>query len=749
MATPEELRRQQEENALLAQENKILRERLELQNESYSLSTAYLESLKEVLGIQSRRTQSENDTLDINKKIQRAIKDQNVELELSSDKLKQINKNEEILRKAKLTIIGLQQSFTTEQNRQVNKTARAVQLQNNLTKEIENELKKTEQGLPINQQLLDSKKAQLNAVDREVKRRIGLLQPLEKQLLYTKLTSEELEKQNNERTKELGKLGKIVAHLEKLPIIGNTMKSISTFIAGGLAGLAIAAAFLAKAIIQADNKITDLQKAFGITRGTAKGISLELERQAITSGDIFITSKKLNQSFRELSAELGFAADISGQTLETFTNLTQRLGFNTKEATQLTYLARLQGENTETTLNNASKTVSALNKQKGTSINIKAVFNDIANASAATVVSLGGSVNALAEASTKARQLGLTLGEVDQIASSLLDFQSSIENELAAELMTGKQINLEAARYYALTNQTAKLTEEIGNNQELIDAFASNNRLAQEASAKALGLSREELGKMVMQQQFLALGAEAFKAKFGEANYEQMQALSIGDKFKATLEKIQEIVGNIGYAFEPLFNLISNITSNAGVLYTVLSAIALTTIPKMIMGFGRSIVLLGQMLGLSRAKAIAELSAASALTLGLSTIGIIAGIAAGAAAINSITQANDLYSGYGKRVLLAPEGAFALNDNDNFIATTNPIPVNDIQSRPKGAIKVAPQQTQAAPTQQNVKVTPSTTVVQLALNGANIGNATARSTYKVSSNIRQFGGNGIDTSATV
>ena len=178
MATPEELKRQQEENALLAQENKILRERLELQNESYSLSTAYLESLKEVLGIQSRRTQSENDTLDINKKIQRAIKDQNVELELSSDKLKQINKNEEILRKAKLTIIGLQQSFTTEQNRQVNKTARAVQLQNNLTKEIENELKKTEQGLSIDQQLLDSKKAQLNAVDREVKRRIGLLQPL-------------------------------------------------------------------------------------------------------------------------------------------------------------------------------------------------------------------------------------------------------------------------------------------------------------------------------------------------------------------------------------------------------------------------------------------------------------------------------------------------------------------------------------------------------------------------------------------
>jgi hypothetical protein len=761
MATPEELKRQQEENALLERENRILRERLELQNESYSLSTAYLESLKEVLGIRSRTLQYENDTLDINKKIQKAIKDQNVELELSSDKLKQINKNEEILRKAKLTITGLQKSFTAEQNKQIDKTTRAVQLQNNLTKEIENELKKTEKGLPINQQLLDSKKAQLNAVDREVERRIGLLQPLEKQLLYTKLTSEELEKQNNERTKELGKLGKIVAHLEKLPIIGDTMKSVSTFMAGGLAGLAIAAAFLIKAISQADNKITDLQKSFGITRGTARGISLELEKQSIVSGDIFITSKKLNQSFRELSAELGFAADISGQTLETFTNLTQRLGLSTKEATQLTYLARLQGENTETTLNNASKTVSALNRQKGTSINIKAVFNDIANASAATVVSLGGSVEALTEASTKARQLGLTLSEVDQVASSLLDFQTSIENELAAELLTGKQINLEAARYYALVNDTAKLTEEIGNNQELINAFASNNRLAQEASAKALGMSREELGKMVMNTQLLALGAEGFRAKFGEANYEQMQALSIGDRFKATLEKIQEIIGNIGYAFEPVLNMLASLTSNAGVLYSTLGLIAAIAIPKMIIGLGQAVILLGTQLGLinagtmaekrqtvvlmrnlgiSRAEAIAKLASSSAASFGLATLGIIAAVAAGAAAIDAFTADDMVSTGYGKRMLYDKGAIISLNDNDKIVATTNDI--NPSTINPRTRTSTPPTQTvasQPAPTQQTLN---NKVAVEVNYNGRRLSNLEKTNQNKIGSGLF----NGIDMS---
>jgi galactitol-specific phosphotransferase system IIB component len=744
MATPEELRRQQEENALLERENEILRKRLELQSESYSLSTSYLESIKEILGIQSKRTQFENDTLDINKKIQRAIRDQNLDLEDSVEKVKQVSRNKKLILEAQKQEANLSKDLTEKDKNRVAQATRRLQGIVNIQKTLDNELSLAKEDRKLSDDQIKKLKERLANGEKYLDTTLGFMSTNARLLFYTQQQVKELEKVNAEREKELTTTDKLVAAANKLPgELGKSVKLVMDLNAGGkLAALAIGA-FLVKAILQADDKITDLQKAFGITRETARGISYELERQAITSGDIFITSKKLNQSFRELSAELGFAADISGQTLETFTNLTQRLGFNIKEATQLTYLARLQGENTETTLNNASKTVSALNKQKGTSINIKAVFNDIANASAATVVSLGGSVNALAEASTKARQLGLTLGEVDQIASSLLDFQSSIENELAAELMTGKQINLEAARYYALTNQTAKLTEEIGNNQELINAFATDNRLAQDAAAKSLGLSREELGKMVMQQQFLALGAEAFRAKFGEANYEQMQALSIGDKFRSTLEKIQEIIGNIGYAFEPLLNVFASLASSSTIVLGAVGALAGLSLVKLI----GSLTLMASELAVASAGA---LTIGSVLTGGAIAIAVMAALGALAGALIDFKTMDDgISTGYGKRMLFDKGELFALNDNDNIIATTNPIPVNDIQSRPKGAIKVAPQQAQATPTQQNVKVTPSTTVVQLALNGANIGNATARSTYKVSSNIRQFGGNGIDTSATV
>lgn len=498
---------------------------------------------------------------------------------------------------------------------------------------------------------------------------------------------------------------------------------------------AVVFTFIINAIKSASNKITDLQKAFGLTKSDARSISLELEKQAILSNDVFITSKKLNQSFRDLSANLGFAADISGQTLETFTNLTQRLGFTNEEATRLTYLSKLQSKNTEQVLQNTSKTVVALNKQRGTSVNIKDVFRDISTASAATTVSLGGSVDKLATASTKARQLGLSLGQVDQIAGSLLDFQSSIENELSAELMTGKQLNLEQARYYALTNQTAELTEEIKNNQEIIDAFASNNRLAQEATAKALGMSREDLGKMVMQQQFLALGADKFREKFGEANYEQMQALSIGDKFKATLEKIQEIIGNIGYAFEPVLDMLASFASSSKVVLGVIGAIAGISLVRTI----GSLAVMATQLGLISAEAIAT---NAALTFGIGTVAVLAAIGAGMGMIQDAKNVNDIYSegdGYGERTLLIKgKGAFALNDEDRFFATTD-------KNFPYSANQAGGGQSTI---NNQVSVAPSNTKINLNLNGAAIGNATARQDYAVGKNIRAFGGS-IDYSAPV
>ena len=57
----------------------------------------------------------------------------------------------------------------------------------------------------------------------------------------------------------------------------------------------------------------------------------------------------------------------------------------------------------------------------------------------------------------------MEMSQLENIAGGLLDFESSIENELSAELLTGKDLNLERARGLALNNDMAGMAEEINN----------------------------------------------------------------------------------------------------------------------------------------------------------------------------------------------------------------------------------------------------------------------------------------------
>ena len=55
----------------------------------------------------------------------------------------------------------------------------------------------------------------------------------------------------------------------------------------------------------------------------------------------------------------------------------------------------------------------------------------------------------------------MELEDVASAGKSLLNFEQSIEAELQAELLTGRQLNLERARLAALTGDYVTLTEEI------------------------------------------------------------------------------------------------------------------------------------------------------------------------------------------------------------------------------------------------------------------------------------------------
>ena len=419
-------------------------------------------------------------------------------------------------------------------------------------------------------------------------------------------------------------------------------------------------ALLVKGTFDASANIANIAKNTGVSADEATRLQTEFKQIASDSDKIFITSERLNQAFAELSSQTGLIADFGGNTLETQATLTKQLGLSAEAAGKLSLLARLQGENTENTLSSVVKTVGAISSQNGVALNAKTILEDISQISDAIAVSLGKNPVELAEAAAKARIFGTSLEQIDAIAGQLLDFESSISAELEAQLLTGQNINLSKARALALDNDLVGLSEELAKQQGIINSFATGNRIQQEAAATALGMSRDELAKIALQQEFNNLSAEQFRATYGDVTYEQLQAQSAGEKFADVLTKIQGIIADFAIAFAPILDGIAEFASR------------LAQSKGLAVGLTSALTVLA---GLSIANGIGSIFAGLA-KLGLP--GVALATAATAAMLSSISQAkasiaDDMVipAGYGNTVIKSPKGTIALNNQDSVVAGTN------------------------------------------------------------------------------
>ena len=124
------------------------------------------------------------------------------------------------------------------------------------------------------------------------------------------------------------------------------------------------------------------------------------------------------------------------------------------------------------------------------------VFQDIANNTEMFAQFAQDGGENLGEAAIKARQLGISLDTVSKITDSVLDFQSSIENELQASLLIGRQLNLNEARRLAMAGDMAGLQEEILRQVGSEEELQRMNAIQRKSLAGALGVTVSELNRL-------------------------------------------------------------------------------------------------------------------------------------------------------------------------------------------------------------------------------------------------------------
>ena len=356
------------------------------------------------------------------------------------------------------------------------------------------------------------------------------------------------------------------------------------------------------AIIQGDKATGDLAKSMNITYLKANELRGELNNIANLSGDNFVTTKGLQETLTAINGTLGTNVMLNEENLKTFTKLRKVAGLTNDELMGVQSIVNATGGDLEDATGEILAQAKISSARLGVALNEKEVLKSIKNVSAATTLSLGKNPGLIADAVATAKSLGFELSKIEQISESLLQFESSIEAELEAELLLGKSINLEKARQFALDNDLAGVAREISAQMGSAAEFSEMNFLQQSAIAKAVGMNRNELAKtLFVQEQLLNVSGDEAKVRERRINFlieekglaeaqrvlaeEGIEGLeaqaSIGEQFNQSMEKLKElfvslspIILKIGYALIPILEQVGKLLEFVAPIMGTLGGVA-------------------------------------------------------------------------------------------------------------------------------------------------------------------------------
>ena len=390
--------------------------------------------------------------------------------------------------------------------------------------------------------------------------------------------------------------------------------------------------------IEYDKSTTNAARQLGVSKERVR--DLRREYISLANETKLLTASELLETTEQTSKALGQSLMFTGQQANELGKLIKFTQLSEEEAGKLAGTFGRSVEESGQLQNSILRSAFNTGRLLGISTDQRKVMSDIAKISDGTIIKFRGQADALAAATVQAQKYGLTLEKIDKIGESLLNWESSIENELKAELITGRELNLERARAAALTGDQAVLTAEVAQQVGTLEDFTNLNVLAQRNLAEAFGMTREEMSEMLMNQQRInLLGPIAKKSALEQLEYAKANNIELGESLSQSLQQ-QSVNDRLVRVLERLNDAL--------------------------MGTG----------GLEAAGTAGATAAFSIQTAKR----------AAAADAATVMFGNDVYSDYGNRTLITPNGAYQLYNGDTVVAGTKLFKGNDLYSGPKDSL---------------------------------------------------------------
>ena len=437
-------------------------------------------------------------------------------------------------------------------------------------------------------------------------------------------------------------------------------------------GAAAFAVTLIKGIKQLDKIQTAYNKQFGLTDKQAQKVQDRIGNIAWLSGRTSISFLDVQKAVIGISDATGIlASSLRSDVLEEAAELQKLLGLSNEQMATLALNAQKTGQNMEQQSLEMVRGVMAAENMLGVNLNVNKAFKEAASVSGLIRANLGRSFEEITRVVAKAQAFGLTLKDLAGISSNLLDFQSSIEAELTAELFIGRQLNLEKARLFALTGDYENLQKEIVGQLGSEFEYLKMNTLQKQKFAAAMGMSADQLSDMIFKQGDLNAMMEEAERRGETDLLNQLKQQDMQAKFNDLIVKMQTTFVDI--ANGPIGKFVSFLSDALSSTTGLYGALALIGTLKMA-GLINSIAQLVVRMKILKASTIVT----RGLMFGLAGAAIMGGILLALGALSKGSSANPedtipikRYNTLGSEEMVTLEKGSAIFDQGESVVRTD------------------------------------------------------------------------------
>jgi hypothetical protein len=319
--------------------------------------------------------------------------------------------------------------------------------------------------------------------------------------------------------------------------LGSMISMAPKLMAGlGLGLLTGAVNFLIGAFNAVDQEVADIGKEFGYSRKEASALRDTSIDIAGEMGMVGINSKEVVKNIGTVSemmggldigAQLASGNPVAKQLVKDTTLLTEKFQMSAEEVKSMHDLSAITGKSMGELAGTAAKMGGGLMTSKQAMKALAGVPKEVA-------VAFKGIPAQLAAAAQKAKLLGHDLKKVQDIGDGMLDIEQSLEKEMEARVLTGKNLQLDKARELALNGDIAGLQDELLKQAGGLEDFTKMNRIQQKAMADAMGMSVEEMTTMLTNADKLQ------KMGISQQKMDEMQAMNAEELRKMNKDGMNE-----------------------------------------------------------------------------------------------------------------------------------------------------------------------------------------------------------------